>query len=71
MEAEVTVLPVPGGPWMRARGDCRAVLTAMACEALSWGSPGALNWGGREPRTVWGSTSWPSSLHTHACITFR
>ena len=26
--AEVTVFPVPGGPWMRLRGRCSTVFTA-------------------------------------------
>lgn len=32
MVAEVTVLPVPGGPWMRDRGRCRACFRAYCCK---------------------------------------
>ena len=28
MAADVTVLPVPGGPWMRLTGFCRTLFTA-------------------------------------------
>ena len=50
MEAEVTVLPVPGGPWMSPRGLCSTVLMAYICELFSFGSLGAerLQRGGQE-----------------------
>lgn len=31
MVAEVTVFPVPGGPWIRLRGRCNTVFTAYTC----------------------------------------
>lgn len=31
MVAEVTVFPVPGGPWIRLRGLCSTVFTAYTC----------------------------------------
>ena len=31
MVAEVTVFPVPGGPWMRLKGLCSTVFTAYTC----------------------------------------
>jgi hypothetical protein len=34
MVAEVTVLPVPGGPWMRERGRCSTCFTADTCQAV-------------------------------------
>ncbi len=43
MDAEVTVFPVPGGPWMRDRGDVSTDLTACSWEWLSSGREGALN----------------------------
>lgn len=30
--ADVTVLPVPGGPWMRLSGLCSTVFTAYTCK---------------------------------------
>ncbi len=43
MDAEVTVFPVPGGPWMRPRGRCRTVLMACICELFNFGRLGADN----------------------------
>lgn len=31
MVAEVTVFPVPGGPWIRLKGRCNTVFTAYTC----------------------------------------
>ena len=42
MVAEVTVLPVPGGPWMSDSGDCSTALTALIWLWLSSGMLGAL-----------------------------
>lgn len=43
MEAEVTVLPVPGGPWIKLNGFCKTDLTAYTCEWFSSGRLGAEN----------------------------
>ncbi len=43
MEAEVTVLPVPGGPWMRPSGLCSTVRMACIWELFSLGRFGADN----------------------------
>ena len=50
--ADVTVLPVPGGPWMRLSGRCSTCFTAATCEWFSSGSPGAENLRGSADRTV-------------------
>ena len=56
MAAEVTVLPVPGGPWITESGFCSTALTAENCEWLSSGKPGTENRRGSETRSVCGST---------------
>lgn len=33
--AEVTVFPVPGGPWIRLRGRCSTVFTAYTCITIN------------------------------------
>ena len=64
MEADVTVLPVPGGPWMRDSGLCSALRTAVAWDALSSGRDGAEQSLGSVAVTACGCTSCPSSLHS-------
>ena len=39
--AEVTVLPVPGGPWMRDSGDVSTDWQARIWGGFRGGSPGA------------------------------
>jgi hypothetical protein len=41
MVAEVTVFPVPGGPWIRLRGFWRTLLTAKTWDMFSSGRLGA------------------------------
>lgn len=41
MDAEVTVLPVPGGPWISPRGRCNTVRMACIWELFSFGKLGA------------------------------
>mmetsp|Transcript_24191 Transcript_24191/g.75649 ORF Transcript_24191/g.75649 Transcript_24191/m.75649 type:complete len:232 (-) Transcript_24191:974-1669(-) len=60
MAAEVTVFPVPGGPWINERGCWTTALTAACCEWFRSGRPGTR----AEPTgfatlITWGSTSWP------------
>lgn len=43
MDADVTVLPVPGGPWIKLRGFCRTDLTAYTWEWFSSGRLGTEN----------------------------
>mmetsp|Transcript_8729 Transcript_8729/g.27527 ORF Transcript_8729/g.27527 Transcript_8729/m.27527 type:complete len:338 (+) Transcript_8729:696-1709(+) len=59
--ALVTVLPVPGGPWISASGRCSTARTALACEWFSSGRPGADMWRGIATRRGSMSTSCPSS----------
>lgn len=66
--ADVTVFPVPGGPWMRDSGRCRTAFTAVNCEWFSSGKPGAEKRGGSVTRRTCGSTSWPSNLYHSAFI---
>lgn len=35
MVAEVTVFPVPGGPWIRLSGRCNTVFTAYTCNTMN------------------------------------
>ena len=46
MDADVTVLPVPGGPWISPRGRCNTVRMACIWELFSLGRLGAdsLQW---------------------------
>mmetsp|Transcript_32940 Transcript_32940/g.72540 ORF Transcript_32940/g.72540 Transcript_32940/m.72540 type:complete len:270 (-) Transcript_32940:270-1079(-) len=46
-EAEVTVLPVPGGPCISDSGFCSTARTAASCEWFSSGRPGTDNLCGR------------------------
>mmetsp|Transcript_21139 Transcript_21139/g.42526 ORF Transcript_21139/g.42526 Transcript_21139/m.42526 type:complete len:276 (+) Transcript_21139:1544-2371(+) len=57
--ADVTVFPVPGGPWMRLRGLDSTLFTAATWEWLRAGSPGAEMTEGRLVRTTCCCTSWP------------
>ena len=41
MDAEVTVLPVPGGPWISPKGRCNTVRMACIWELFSFGKLGA------------------------------
>ena len=43
MDAEVTVLPVPGGPWMRPRGRCNTVRIACIWDWFNLGRLGTDN----------------------------
>jgi hypothetical protein len=57
MVALVTVLPVPGGPWMRLSGCCSTLRTACSWLWLSSGRLGALKLAlGSGMRSVMGST---------------
>lgn len=57
----VTVLPVPGGPWIMVKGCCSAACSAASCEWLGGGMPGAWNAAGRGRPTGPVSGSWPRS----------
>ncbi len=61
--AEVTVLPVPGGPWMRERGEVSTDWQAMICDGFSSGRPGADSTLGTAALMACGATSCPSNLH--------
>lgn len=61
MDAEVTVLPVPGGPCTIDNAFCSTDLTANTCEWLSSGKPGAPKRRGKLTRNAGCSTSWPSN----------
>mmetsp|Transcript_638 Transcript_638/g.1239 ORF Transcript_638/g.1239 Transcript_638/m.1239 type:complete len:412 (-) Transcript_638:609-1844(-) len=59
--AEVTVFPVPGGPWIKDRGRCSTSFTAENWLWFSSGRPGTERCVGKSTRNVCGSTSCPSS----------
>jgi len=58
----VTVLPVPGGPWISDSGAVSTAATAASCGGLSSGRPGADSRPGSAALTACGATSCPSSL---------
>ena len=64
MVADVTVLPVPGGPWITLRFWRRTCFTASSCESFSSGRPGAEMSRSDGTRACGSSSagSWPSSL---------
>ena len=68
MAAEVTVLPVPGGPWISDSGLCNALRTAVVCEAFKPGREGAVQSLGMTALTVCSCTSCPSSLRTRKLL---
>mmetsp|Transcript_35599 Transcript_35599/g.120618 ORF Transcript_35599/g.120618 Transcript_35599/m.120618 type:complete len:236 (+) Transcript_35599:1038-1745(+) len=63
--ADVTVLPVPGGPWISDSGCVTTERTAAAWEWFRSGRPGTparrLLDAAAPPFNTWGSTSWPRS----------
>ena len=62
MVAEVTVLPVPGGPWISDKGAVSTAATAASCGVFSSGSPGAESSAGSAALTACGATVCPNNL---------
>ena len=60
--ADVTVLLVPGGPWIRLMGWWGTLLTAYICEWFNFRRPGAEKHLGIWVQRTWGSSSCPRSL---------
>eukprot|EP00906_Rhabdomonas_costata_P014527 RCo020882 len=60
--AEVTVFPVPGGPWIRLRGFCSTDFTAETWLWFNSGSPATEYRLGSTAVIVCGSTACPRSL---------
>mmetsp|Transcript_4711 Transcript_4711/g.20125 ORF Transcript_4711/g.20125 Transcript_4711/m.20125 type:complete len:436 (+) Transcript_4711:1022-2329(+) len=57
--ADVTVLPVPGGPWISVRGCASAVRTAATCGPFSIGMPSTRYTGGNAPGAGGGGGAMP------------